>query len=188
MGRAMATSSSSSSYSTDLFAFSSTASFSSSSQRDLSTNLHLGLRISISPPYAIEPMKVVVEEEYECNNSTFFAKVYIEGIPIGRKLDLMAHESYYDLIRALENIIWAEAEVDGDKCEKCHVLTYEDNEGVWMVVDVLVSCEKIEDQQVLKQNTKSLVLKVDILLCSCRVQIKGIVPWIFSLSKFKALG
>ncbi|XP_039030592.1 auxin-responsive protein IAA20-like [Hibiscus syriacus] len=145
MGRAMATSSSSSSYSTDLFAFSSTASFSSSSQRDLSTNLHLGLRISISPPYAMclsgllnvinaIAIRVVVEEEYECNNSTFFAKVYIEGIPIGRKLDLMAHESYYDLIRALENIIWAEAEVDGDKCEKCHVLTYEDNEGVWMVV------------------------------------------------------
>ncbi|XP_039043739.1 auxin-responsive protein IAA20-like [Hibiscus syriacus] len=141
MGRARATSSSSSSYSTNHFPFSSTASSSSSSssQRDLSTNLHLGLSISISPPYAREPMKAVVEEEYECNSSTFFVKVYMEGIPIGRKLDLMAHESYYDLIRALENmfhtnIIWAEAEVDGDEYVKCHVLTYEDKEGDWMMV------------------------------------------------------
>ncbi|KAE8679575.1 Auxin-responsive protein IAA30 [Hibiscus syriacus] len=139
MGRARASSSSSSIDSTNHFAFSSTASSSSSSQMDLSTDLHLGLSISITPPYAREPMKAVVEEEYECNSSTFFVKVYMEGIPIGRKLDLLAHESYHDLIRALEymfhtNIIWAEAEVDGDKYEKYHVLMYEDKEGDWMMV------------------------------------------------------
>ncbi|KAK8479240.1 hypothetical protein V6N11_012277 [Hibiscus sabdariffa] len=155
MGRARATSSSSSIDSTHHFAFSSTASSSSSSsspQRDLSTDLRLGLSISIIPPYAREPpsewqptkavpvaRQAVAEEEYECNSSTFFVKVYMEGIPIGRKLDLLAHESYYDLIRTLEhmfhtNIIWAEAEVDGDKYEKYHVLTYEDKEGDWMMV------------------------------------------------------
>ncbi|KAL4341405.1 hypothetical protein GQ457_08G022020 [Hibiscus cannabinus] len=147
MGRARATSSSSSIDSTHHFAFSSTAS-SNSSQRDLSTDLRLGLSISINPPYSREPpsewqpvkaVPVVVEEEYECNSSTFFVKVYMEGIPIGRKLDLLAHESYYDLIRTLEhmfhtNIIWAEAEVDGDNCEKYHVLTYEDKEGDCMMV------------------------------------------------------
>lgn len=63
----------------------------------------------------------------------------MEGIPIGRKLDLLAHESYYDLIKTLEqmfnaNIIWAEAEVDADHYEKYHVLTYEDKEGDWMMV------------------------------------------------------
>ncbi|KAA3469770.1 auxin-responsive protein IAA20-like [Gossypium australe] len=118
MGRP--TSSSSSIDSPNHFAFSSTA----SSQRDLTTDLRLGLSISIAPPYV---------------SSTFYVKVYMEGIPIGRKLDLLAHESYYDLIRTLEhmfhtNIIWAEAEMDRDHYEKYHVLTYEDKEGDWMMV------------------------------------------------------
>ncbi|GMI75970.1 indole-3-acetic acid inducible 30 [Hibiscus trionum] len=149
MGRERAIRSSSSIDSTNHFAFSTTAasSSSSSSQRDLSTDLRLGLSFSISPSYAREeqpldwqPMRAAVaEEEYECNSSTFYVKVYMEGIPIGRKLDLLAHESYYDLIRTLEhmfhtNIIWAEAEVDGENYEKYHVLTYEDKEGDWMMV------------------------------------------------------
>ncbi|KAL4324253.1 hypothetical protein GQ457_11G001950 [Hibiscus cannabinus] len=148
MGRGRAPSSSSSIDSTNYFAFSTTgASSSSSSQRDLSTDLRLGLGFSVSPPNAREeqasewqPMRAAVaEEEYECNSSTFFVKVYMEGIPIGRKLDLLAHESYYDLIRTLEhmfhtNIIWAEAEVDGENYEKYHVLTYADKEGDWMMV------------------------------------------------------
>ncbi|KAG8486212.1 hypothetical protein CXB51_019505 [Gossypium anomalum] len=137
MGRP--TSSSSSIDSPNHFAFSSTA----SSQRDLTTDLRLGLSISIAPPYVREqwpPMKAAVaDEELECNSSTFYVKVYMEGIPIGRKLDLLAHESYYDLIRTLEhmfhtNIIWAEAEMDRDHYEKYHVLTYEDKEGDWMMV------------------------------------------------------
>ncbi|KAE8727564.1 Auxin-responsive protein IAA30 [Hibiscus syriacus] len=144
MGRARATSCTSSIDSTHHFAFSTTASSSSSSQRDLSTDLRLGRSFSISPhstreeqPLEWRPMKA--EQEYECNRSTFFVKVYMEGIPIGRKLDVLGHESYYDLITTLQhmfhtNIIWAEAEVDGDKYEKYHVLTYEDKEGDWMMV------------------------------------------------------
>ncbi|XWS76739.1 hypothetical protein CRYUN_Cryun01aG0203600 [Craigia yunnanensis] len=144
MGRATSSSSS-----IESKAFSSTGA-SSSSQRDLSTDLRLGLSISSSPPYAreqpsdwptIKPLlrQALAEEENECNSATFFVKVYMEGIPIGRKLDLLAHESYNDLIRILEhmfntNIIWAEAEVDGDHYEKYHVLTYEDKEGDWMMV------------------------------------------------------
>ncbi|XVE73550.1 hypothetical protein DITRI_Ditri11bG0127500 [Diplodiscus trichospermus] len=149
MGRAT-NSSSSSIDSSNHFAFSSTGASSSSSQRDLSTDLRLGLSISTSHPYAREqpsdwpPMKplfvqALAEEENECNSATFYVKVYMDGIPIGRKLDLLAHESYYDMIRTLEhmfntNIIWAEAEVDGDHYEKYHVLTYEDKEGDWMMV------------------------------------------------------
>ncbi|XVF72850.1 hypothetical protein PTKIN_Ptkin12aG0153700 [Pterospermum kingtungense] len=149
MGRA--TSSSSSSIdSSNHFTFSSTGASSSSSRRDLTTDLRLGLSISTSPPYAreqppewppIKPLQrqALEEEENECNSATFFVKVYMEGLPIGRKLDVLAHESYYDLIRTLEhmfntNIIWAEAEVDGDHYEKYHVLTYEDKEGDWMMV------------------------------------------------------
>ncbi|XP_022769770.1 auxin-responsive protein IAA20-like [Durio zibethinus] len=148
MGRATS-SSSSSIESSNHFAFSSTGA-SASSQRDLSTDLQLGLSISTSPPYGREqpsdwpPIKpplrqALAEEENECDSATFFVKVYMDGIPIGRKLDLLAHESYYDLIRTLQhmfntNIIWAEAEVDGDHYEKYHVLTYEDKEGDWMMV------------------------------------------------------
>ncbi|KAE8660556.1 Auxin-responsive protein IAA30 [Hibiscus syriacus] len=115
-----------------------------SSQRDLSTDLGLGLSISsTSPSYARgRPSllrQAVAEEENECSSSTFFVKVYMEGIPIGRKLDLLVHENYYDLIRTLElmfntNIIWAEPEADGGQYEKYHVLTYEDKEGDWMMV------------------------------------------------------
>ncbi|KAE8662423.1 Auxin-responsive protein IAA30 [Hibiscus syriacus] len=146
MGRRTSSSSSSIESST---CFNGVSSSSCSSQRDLSTDLRLGLSISsTSPSYArgrpslFRQAVAVAEEENECSSATFFVKVYMEGIPIGRKLDLLVHENYYDLIRTLElmfntNIIWAEseaAEVDGDRHEKCHVLTYEDKEGDWMMV------------------------------------------------------
>ncbi|KAK9015742.1 hypothetical protein V6N11_006836 [Hibiscus sabdariffa] len=145
MGRRIGSSSSSSSFeSSACFGFSSIGASSSScsSQRDLSTDLRLGLSISTAPAYVRGALRqAVAEEENECNSATFFVKVYMEGIPIGRKLDLLVHDNYYDLIRTLElmfntNIIWAEpeAEVDGDRYKKYHVLTYEDKEGDWMMV------------------------------------------------------
>ncbi|GMI69517.1 indole-3-acetic acid inducible 30 [Hibiscus trionum] len=143
MGRAAAGSSPSSSFessSDHFFGFSSTGVAASS--MDFGTDLRLGLSISTSPSYAREQKmcrQVFGEEENECKSATFFVKVYMEGIPIGRKLDLLAHDNYYDLIRTLQhmfntNIIWAEAEVDGDHYEKYHVLTYEDKEGDWMMI------------------------------------------------------
>ncbi|KAB1669670.1 hypothetical protein ES319_1Z022000v1, partial [Gossypium barbadense] len=121
-----------------------------SSQGTLLPIFALRLSISIAPPFVrtkdIYIQGAVATDEgggckkkHECNSSTFYVKVYMEGIPIGRKLDLLAHESYYDLIRTLEhmfhtNIIWAEAEMDRDHYEKYHVLTYEDKEGDWMMV------------------------------------------------------
>ncbi|KAK8570324.1 hypothetical protein V6N13_003011 [Hibiscus sabdariffa] len=143
MGRAASASSSPSSSfessSNNHLGFSTTA---AASSMDFGTDLRLGLSISTSPTYAREqPMlrQVFGEEENECNSATFFVKVYMEGIPIGRKLDLLAHDNYCDLLRTLQhmfntNIIWAEAEVDGDRYEKYHVLTYEDKEGDWMMV------------------------------------------------------
>ncbi|XP_039036693.1 auxin-responsive protein IAA20-like [Hibiscus syriacus] len=139
MGRAAGSSPSSSFESSSNHFFGAGA---ASSSMDFGTDLRLGLSISTSPPYAREqPMlrQVLGEEEDECNSATFFVKVYMEGIPIGRKLDLLAHDDYYDLIRSLQhmfntNIIWAEAEVDGDHYEKYPVLIYEDKEGDWMMV------------------------------------------------------
>jgi auxin-responsive protein IAA len=47
----------------------------------------------------------VAAEGNECNDhTTFFVKVYMEGIPIGRKLDLLAHDGYDDLIRTLDHM------------------------------------------------------------------------------------
>ncbi|KAE8008402.1 hypothetical protein FH972_004918 [Carpinus fangiana] len=111
--------------------------------RDLSTDLRLGLSISSSIPreqtFDYPPVMSVAAEGNECNDhTTFFVKVYMEGIPIGRKLDLLAHDGYDDLIRTLDhmfttNILWG-AEVDRVHPEKCHVLTYEDEEGDLMMV------------------------------------------------------
>ncbi|KAE8657623.1 Auxin-responsive protein IAA20 [Hibiscus syriacus] len=155
MGRAARSSPSSffESSSNHRFGFSTTGGAASS--MDFGTDLRLGLSISTAPLYEREQVRlrqVFGEEENECNCATFFVKVYMEGIPIGRKLDLLAHDNYYDLIRTLQHmfntsIIWAEAEVDGDHYDKYHVLTYEDKEGDWMMVlgDVLVNCEEIED-------------------------------------------
>ncbi|KAK8630858.1 hypothetical protein V6N13_079629 [Hibiscus sabdariffa] len=117
MGRRIGSSSSSSSFeSSACFGFSSIGASSSScsSQRDLSTDLRLGLSISTAPAYVRGALRqAVAEEENECNSATFFVKVYMEGIPIGAE---------------------PEAEVDGDRYKKYHVLTYEDKEGDWMMV------------------------------------------------------
>ncbi|MBA0831883.1 hypothetical protein Goarm_016311 [Gossypium armourianum] len=135
---------------------------SSSSQRDHNTDLSLGLSISTSPLYArkqrspIKPLlRLELAEQDECNSATFYVKVYMEGIPIGRKVDLLDRRSYCDLIKTLEHMFntnlisvfsfppeqkfWqihagAEAEVNGDHFEEYHVLTYEDKEGDWMMV------------------------------------------------------
>ncbi|XP_021897255.1 auxin-responsive protein IAA20 [Carica papaya] len=138
----------------------SSASSSSNFKTDLSTDLSLGLTVSSTTQHHTPsqltslqgsgnwpPIKSVLkqtveeeeEEESECNSSaTFFVKVYMEGIPIGRKLDLLAHDGYRDLIRSLDHmfnaaIFWAEEE-ELMHCEKSHVLTYEDKEGDWMMV------------------------------------------------------
>lgn len=44
-------------------------------------------------------------EANDCNDhSSFFVKVYMEGIPIGRKLNILAHGSYYELVKSLEHM------------------------------------------------------------------------------------
>ncbi|KAG2697869.1 hypothetical protein I3760_07G125300 [Carya illinoinensis] len=147
MGRA--TSSCSSSIDSSKHPSFSSASSPSKLKRDLSTDLRLGLSISASQHNCSSapreqtsdylPVTSLAEEGNECNeHATFFVKVYMEGIPIGRKLDLLAHDDYDDLIRTLDhmfntNILWG-AEVDRVHPEKFHVLTYEDEEGDLMMV------------------------------------------------------
>lgn len=43
----------------------------------------------------------MMEVEESDNSATFYVKVYMDGIPIGRKLDLLAHDGYLALINTL---------------------------------------------------------------------------------------
>ncbi|KAJ7973154.1 Auxin-responsive protein [Quillaja saponaria] len=145
MGKA--SSSSSSSISSSNYPVISTASSLSQLNADLSTDLRLGLSLSTSQiadpsvlrgqPSDWPPIHPLLEND--CSyHASFFVKVYMEGIPIGRKLDLLAHDGYNDLIKTLDhmfdtNILWGD-DMDGVQLEKCHVLTYEDEEGDLMMV------------------------------------------------------
>ncbi|RYR78054.1 hypothetical protein Ahy_A01g002787 isoform B [Arachis hypogaea] len=68
----------------------------------------------------------------------------MEGIPIGRKLNILAHGSYHELVKRLENmfdttILWGTEmdEVVVQPGERCHVFTYEDDGGdLVMIGDV----------------------------------------------------
>ncbi|KAL1216237.1 Auxin-responsive protein IAA30 [Cardamine amara subsp. amara] len=124
---------------------------SSSTTRNLSTDLRLGLSFgSSSGQYfnggenheygvaAAEEMIMEEEDQNECNSvGSFYVKVNMEGVPIGRKIDLLSLDGYHGLITTLDymfnaSILWAEEE---EMCsEKSHVLTYADKEGDWMMV------------------------------------------------------
>ncbi|KAI9195205.1 hypothetical protein LWI28_012662 [Acer negundo] len=137
--------------------------FLSSSSRDLSTDLRLGLSISpISHHYHYHndvsststqrselmnwpPIKAILRSRFagKAENVCLFVKVYMEGIPIGRKLDIFAHQGYNALITTLSHmfattILCPDHVTAGvDHCSKhlnVHVLTYEDKEGDWMMV------------------------------------------------------
>ncbi|XP_042483353.1 auxin-responsive protein IAA4-like [Macadamia integrifolia] len=128
-------------------------------KRDLSTDLRLGLTLSTSTsslPHTLSnsssnsrrqtsdwpPLKPLLrsslaEKENNRQRPTFFVKVYMEGVPIGRKLDLFAHHDYDGLITTLAHMFRATIlypYIDGVHSENDHVLTYEDKEGDWMMV------------------------------------------------------
>ncbi|CAN8285946.1 unnamed protein product [Cochlearia groenlandica] len=113
---------------------------SSSATRNLSTDLRLGLSFGTSSGYnGYSVAAATEEEEKECNSvGRFYVKVNMEGVPIGRKIDLMSLNGYHHLITTLDfmfntSILWAEEEEEMCR-EKSHVLTYADKEGDWMMV------------------------------------------------------
>ncbi|XP_073002631.1 auxin-responsive protein IAA4-like isoform X1 [Typha latifolia] len=132
---------------------SSTSALSQPRSRDLTTELRLGLSLSPSsleesslnsrdqqsdwPP--IKPLlrSTLSEKSNQDQPPTFFVKVYMEGIPIGRKLDLFSHDGYNSLIRTLCRMFRTDIsypDMDHMPSNKTHVLTYEDKEGDWMMV------------------------------------------------------
>ncbi|CAN1353372.1 Auxin-responsive protein IAA31 [Linum perenne] len=69
----------------------------------------------------------------------------MEGIPIGRKLDLLAYASYEDMITTLDDMFGTH--ILCNQQVQYHVLTYEDKEGDWLIVgdvpwEMFVSCVK----------------------------------------------
>ncbi|XP_043725234.1 auxin-responsive protein IAA31 [Telopea speciosissima] len=134
---------------------------SSIASRDLSTDLRLGLTLSRStslfpgtfsnsdsreqasdwPP--LKPLLRSTLGDQKGKNRerrpSFFVKVYMEGVPIGRKLDLFAHHGYDGLITTLAHmfktsILYPDRDRVHSESDQYHVLTYEDKEGDWMMV------------------------------------------------------
>ncbi|MCO5570551.1 hypothetical protein L7F22_024275 [Adiantum nelumboides] len=68
--------------------------------------------------------------------STIYVKVNMDGIPIGRKVDLSIYKSYDGLLSALEDMFHNPNGGFGAQFLKGSefVLTYEDKEGDWMLV------------------------------------------------------
>ncbi|CAL4964078.1 unnamed protein product [Urochloa decumbens] len=135
------------------------------SRRDLSTDLQLGLSLSpaSSSLLAAEtknipstprnqvlpdwpPIKPFLRSALTAASArrrrTLFVKVYMEGVPIGRKLDLLLLDGYDSLLDKLSHmfktpITYADVMEYHQRipCEKAaHVLTYEDQDGDWMMV------------------------------------------------------
>ncbi|XP_072961127.1 auxin-responsive protein IAA4-like [Typha angustifolia] len=123
-------------------------------RRDSSTDLRLGLSLSTfslqssscdsrNQPTDWPPIKPLLRstlvEKAKQVHQTFYVKVYMEGIPIGRKLDLFAHCGYDGLIKTLcrmfRTIITYPYDMEHKSPRKStYVLTYEDKEGDWMMV------------------------------------------------------
>ncbi|KAI0510892.1 hypothetical protein KFK09_011503 [Dendrobium nobile] len=140
-------------------------------EEDKITELRLGLNISNSTslqknfhtarehqPANWPPIKhfmsTAMKERKKCQkNSTFFIKVYMEGIPIGRKIDLYTVDGYSGLREKISNMFAAlilSSDLVGIISEKHYVLTYEDNEGDWMMVgdvpwdDFLITVKRLK--------------------------------------------
>lgn len=125
---------------------------------DLTTDLRLGLSISPSSyndfssatasprqqPLNWPPIRSILKgahagksHDLQERRPSLFVKIYMEGIPIGRKLNLFEQDDYDGLIRTIGHmfpttIIYSS--VDRVHSDKYHVLTYEDKEGDWMMV------------------------------------------------------
>ncbi|XP_039136751.1 auxin-responsive protein IAA4-like isoform X2 [Dioscorea cayenensis subsp. rotundata] len=136
---------------------STTSSFSRPIYGDLSTDLRLGLSISSSPlldetcsnsreqasdwPPIKQLLRTALEEKINKKNQDccFFVKVYMEGLPIGRKLDLFSVHSYDCLVKTLSRmfkttILCSDVAAQVSSSDNIHFLTYEDKEGDWMMV------------------------------------------------------
>ncbi|CAH8284573.1 unnamed protein product [Eruca vesicaria subsp. sativa] len=66
-------------------------------------------------------------------NTALFVKVYMEGVPIGRKLNLSTFSGYESMLEYLSHMFDTSV-ICGSRDRKHHVLTYQDKDGDWMMV------------------------------------------------------
>ncbi|KAK1354428.1 Auxin-responsive protein IAA4 [Heracleum sosnowskyi] len=93
-------------------------------------------------PASSSSSKQVMQMNDNSGDNSLFVKVTMEGSRIGRKIDALALHGYPHLISTLEhmfnipNILWAEGEQDThhNRYSCSHVLTYQDEDGDWMMV------------------------------------------------------
>ncbi|KAF6988064.1 hypothetical protein CFC21_005650 [Triticum aestivum] len=129
--------------------------------RGLSTDLHLGLSLrscsssfhaadGVSASTPRSALTTTAGPAYETGGGggshgqqLLFVKVYMEGVPIGRKLDLLLLDGYDDLLAILGRMFKASIihpdtigrdhrVVLGEKQAR-HVVTYQDQEGDWLM-------------------------------------------------------
>lgn len=124
-----------------------------SARFDLSTDLRLGLNISSSyyndlfptpttttrvQPLSWPPIRSILRSaRLDKALDHLFIKIYMEGIPIGRKLNLFAQDGYDSLMTTIAHLFLTTILCPGaDRVhsDKYHVLTFEDKEGDWMMV------------------------------------------------------
>ncbi|KAG8067105.1 hypothetical protein GUJ93_ZPchr0005g15433 [Zizania palustris] len=139
-------------------------------RRGLCTDLHLGLTLSScssvqtdsstpsTPSSAVTTATTATTADHDDGGGggghgrrrSLFVKVYMEGVPIGRKLDLLPLDGYSGLRAQLAAMFKASIAHPGAKDRhqqqlvgggerskkktRDHVLTYEDQEGDWMMV------------------------------------------------------
>ncbi|CAM0881028.1 unnamed protein product [Alopecurus aequalis] len=151
-------------------ALSTAASACQPARQDLSTDLRLALSISTSPPSSSSsssslqesesiistprnqvlfnwpPIKPFLRSALAASASrhrrqrTLFVKVYMEGFPIGRKLDLVLLVGYDSLLVTLCHMFKTPITYAGvyhqqvPDVKAAHILTYEDQDGDWMMV------------------------------------------------------
>ncbi|KAI4319505.1 hypothetical protein MLD38_033093 [Melastoma candidum] len=85
-----------------------------------------------------------------CPRTSVYVKVNMDGVPIGRKIDLNSHRCYQSLANALESMFSWSTGVKSKRETRLsklldgssgYVLTYEDTEGDWLLVgDVPWGC------------------------------------------------
>ncbi|KAF0923162.1 hypothetical protein E2562_003376 [Oryza meyeriana var. granulata] len=141
-------------------------------RRGLTTDLHLGLTLSsVHTDYYSTPStpRSALTTATTADRGggghgrrrSLFVKVYMEGVPIGRKLDLLLLDGYDCLVAQLAAMFRAsitypdhaivgcheQLAVVGKTKKAHHVLTYEDREGDWMMAGDAVpgKREEIED-------------------------------------------
>ncbi|GMI93769.1 indole-3-acetic acid inducible 26, phytochrome-associated protein 1 [Hibiscus trionum] len=109
-------------------------------------------KLASEPPSVDPPHKVANEKPAaEPNGKTLFVKINMDGVPIGRKVDLKAHDSYEKLSTAVDQLFRGLLAAQRDSCAGGTVnkqegegnildgsgeytLVYEDNEGDSMLV------------------------------------------------------